>query len=62
MQTGSQGTFGSVKSLKDGYTPVTNQNGSNYGQMTTINYDFMDSQNNKQAKQTTASSNCKLIF
>jgi len=47
VQTGSQGTFGSVKSLKDGYTPVTNQNGSNYGQMTTINYDFMDSQNNK---------------
>lgn len=46
LQTGSQGAFGSVKSLKDG-----GMNGSssanNYTGINTINYDYMDTQNNR---------------
>lgn len=47
IQSGSQGAFGSVKSLKDGYAPVVSTNQLTNQQMTTINYDFMDSQNNR---------------
>lgn len=50
LQTGSQGAFGSVKSLKDGT--------SSYTGTSSINYDYMDSQNNRMmmsSKQVAAS-------
>ena len=49
LQSGSQGAFSSVKSLKDGYS----SNNSNNAVVTSINYDFMDSQNKRmQAQQS----------
>ncbi len=58
LQNGSQGAFGSVKSLKDGYS-TTSQ--SNYQQSggNGFNYDFMDSQNSKATKPVTKS---KFVF
>jgi hypothetical protein len=63
IQNGSQGPFGSVKSLKDGFiassvsTNVPSQNGSlNYNQTASINYDFMDSQNSRLKQPSTTNS------
>lgn len=50
LQNGSQGAFGSVKSLKDGYS--SNQSTGNG-----FNYDFMDSQNSKTKSTLTANKN-----
>jgi len=61
LQTGGQGTFGSMKSLKDGLS--SNNNANNGQQVSQINYDFMDSQNNRlkqvQANGTTPASKIK---
>lgn len=54
LQTGSQGTFGSVKSLKDGSTNLQQQQQQS---ATSINYDFMDSQNNRLQKMSNNTNN-----
>ena len=45
LQSGSQGAFGSVKSLKDGYS------NNSTAVVASINYDFMDSQNKRMQTQ-----------
>ena len=52
LQTGSQGANGSVKSLKDGYGNNNHSNGN--GIQSTINYDFMDSQNSRMGSSKTS--------
>lgn len=56
LQNGSQSAFGSVKSLKDSnLNNNSNNSNNNYSDVTTINYDFMDSQNNRLQKQSSTS-------
>ena len=57
LQNGSQGAFGSMKSLKDCCpTPIIQGAGAGNA----FNYDFMDSQNSKA--KPVANTKCKLVL